>query len=104
MDLKAMPEHFLCELCRLARADPFWRRIGHPLVGPMKLAPLHPHRTYNDGRRVEEDVLQVADRHFNLPRGTLDVAQRHTDSYQLQVRCERTTGQRVSMPALPHVR
>ena len=48
-----------CELCRLAKADPFWRRLGAPLVPPMKLTPVQPPRIGFDGRPIEEDVSQV---------------------------------------------
>ena len=52
--------HFLCELCRLAKADPFWRRLGQPLVPAMKLCPVQPPRMSFDGRPIEEDVVQVS--------------------------------------------
>lgn len=79
-DLMALPQHFLCELCRLARADPFWRRVGQPLMPPMKLTPVQPHRN------PEEDVVQVADRHFTLGRGPLESIRNRTAKYQIQVR------------------
>lgn len=55
----ATSARFLCELCRLAKADPFWRRVGQPLVPPMKLQPVQPPRMSFDGRPIEEDVVQV---------------------------------------------
>ena len=40
VDVRTLKEaRFLCELCRLAKADPFWRRVGLPLVPAMKLMP-----------------------------------------------------------------
>ncbi len=79
-DLKALPEHFLCELCRLARADPFWCRVGPPPLPPMKLMPVQPQRSAS-----EEDVVHVADRHFNMARFALDSMRGHHGKYQLQV-------------------
>ncbi|KNA10468.1 hypothetical protein SOVF_144200 [Spinacia oleracea] len=32
----SMPIHFLCEICRVKRADPFWKTMAHPLY-PCKL-------------------------------------------------------------------
>ncbi len=64
VDVRAQKDmHFLCELCRLAKADPFWRRTGQPLVPPMKLVPVQPPRMSFDGRPIEEDVVQVG--HYN---------------------------------------
>ena len=61
VDVRAQKEvHFLCELCRLAKADPFWRRLGQPLVPAMKLIPVQPPRMSFDGRPIEEDVVQVS--------------------------------------------
>lgn len=82
VDLKSMPEQFLCELCRLARADPFWRRVGAPVMPPVKLAPVQPPR---NGSRPDEEVVQVADRHFMLGHQQLDSVRRQSASFQLQV-------------------
>lgn len=61
VDVRVQKEvHFLCELCRLAKADPFWRRLGQPLVHAMKLVPVQPPRMSFDGRPIEEDVAQVS--------------------------------------------
>ena len=61
VDVRVQKEvHFLCELCRLAKADPFWRRLGQPLVPAMKLVPVQPPRMSFDGRPIEEDVVQVS--------------------------------------------
>jgi hypothetical protein len=85
VDLNEMPEHYLCELCRLARADPFWKRVGAPVMFPVKLAPVQPPRSFPDGRRQEEDVVQVADRHFMLSHSQLDPTHRQSANFQLQV-------------------
>ncbi|KAK9909295.1 hypothetical protein WJX75_000109 [Coccomyxa subellipsoidea] len=87
VDLNEMPEHYLCELCRLARADPFWKRVGAPVMFPVKLAPVQPPRSFPDGRRQEEDVVQVADRHFMLSHSQLDPTHRQSANFQLQVAC-----------------
>ena len=55
----ALPEAWLCEQCRLARADPFWRRLGPPPMPAQALAPTHPHRAFGDGLKYTEDVTQV---------------------------------------------
>ena len=55
----ALPEAWLCEQCRLARADPFWRRVGPPPMPAQVLAPTHPHRAFGDGLKYTEDVQQV---------------------------------------------
>ncbi|EIE20885.1 hypothetical protein COCSUDRAFT_48449 [Coccomyxa subellipsoidea C-169] len=87
VDLNVMPEHYLCELCRLARADPFWRRVGAPVMSPVKLAPVQPPRSFPDGRTQEEDVVQVADRNFMLTHAQIDPARRQSHNFQLQVAC-----------------
>lgn len=84
VDLKAMPELYLCELCRLARADPFWRRVGAPLMSTVKLVPVQPPRSF-DGSSQEEDVVQVADRHFTVGHAQLDPVRRQSNNFQLQV-------------------
>ncbi|CAL8467896.1 g7434 [Coccomyxa elongata] len=86
VDLNAMPELYLCELCRLARADPFWRRVGAPVMCTVKLAPVQPPRSF-DGSRQEEDVVQVADRHFTVGHAQLDPVRRQSKNFQLQVAC-----------------
>ena len=55
----ALPEAWLCEQCRLARADPFWRRVAPPPMPAQKLAPTHPHRAFGDGLKYTEDVQQA---------------------------------------------
>jgi hypothetical protein len=82
-----LPEHWLCELCRLARADPFWRRVGAPLMPAQKLTPVQPHRAFGDGLRYQEDIAQVADRHFALALSHLDPVRRSGATHQLQARC-----------------
>ncbi|XP_057523517.1 E3 SUMO-protein ligase SIZ1-like [Amaranthus tricolor] len=62
----SMPTRFLCDLCRVKRADPFWETLAHPLY-PVKLAPsnlpvdgTHPHQAVEKTfklTRVDRDLL-----------------------------------------------
>lgn len=73
----SMPPNFLCEICRMKRADPFWSTMAHPLY-PVKLAsstlPV-------DG----PNLFMTVEKSFKLTRADRDLLQK-TD-YDVQAWC-----------------
>lgn len=76
------PEHFFCELCRAAWADPFWE-VKNPRVMPVsRLVPSGGPMMRSAGGMHE--IEQVAERTFQLTHPQVDLLKKST-SYQLQV-------------------
>jgi hypothetical protein len=77
----AVPEHFFCELCRIARADPFWVRVYANFFSPARLNP------HQQGMVLSPNgsppALIKADREFNVAYPHLQLCGR--DDHQLQV-------------------
>ncbi|CAM8898029.1 unnamed protein product [Rhodiola kirilowii] len=71
------PDHFYCEICRLARADPFSVTVAHPLC-PVKLTTsIIP----TDG----SNPVQTADRTFQITRAEKDLLGKQ--EYDVQAWC-----------------
>jgi len=74
---------FLCEVCRLGRADPFWRPVNLALAAPARLQHA-PGRPVRPGGASDEWVSHVR-RDFSLPHALVD-SLRATQDCQLQAR------------------
>ena len=76
------PEHFFCELCRAAWADPFWE-VKNPRVMPVsRLVPSGGPMMRGAGGMHE--IEQVAERTFQLTHPQVDLLKKSA-IYQLQV-------------------
>uniref|UniRef100_A0A7N0ZTP6 SP-RING-type domain-containing protein n=1 Tax=Kalanchoe fedtschenkoi TaxID=63787 RepID=A0A7N0ZTP6_KALFE len=71
------PDHFYCEICRLARADPFLVTVAHPLC-PVKL-------TTSIIPADGSNPVQSADRTFNITRAEKDLLCKQ--EYDVQAWC-----------------
>ncbi|KAK9741538.1 hypothetical protein RND81_03G112700 [Saponaria officinalis] len=72
------PTQFLCELCRVKRADPFWAAVAHP----MSSVKLVPSNIPADGTNPHVSVEKT----FKLTRVDRDLLQKKTE-YGVQVWC-----------------
>ncbi|XP_010535588.1 PREDICTED: E3 SUMO-protein ligase SIZ1-like [Tarenaya hassleriana] len=72
-----LPDSFYCELCRLARADPFWITVAHPLF-PVKLTAT---AIPTDGT----NPMQSVERTFQITRADKDLVAKQ--EYDVQAWC-----------------
>ncbi|KAL3142516.1 hypothetical protein ABBQ38_002838 [Trebouxia sp. C0009 RCD-2024] len=85
IDPNATPEHYFCQRCRIALADPFWQADSIPLFTPAKLDPV-------PGRPVVirpsgKEETKLADRAFRLTAPQLEPLRRNSQTEQLHVAC-----------------
>ncbi|KAF8050736.1 hypothetical protein N665_1893s0003 [Sinapis alba] len=73
-----IPESFYCEICRLARADPFWITVAHPLYS-VRLASTNIIPT--DGT----NTMQTVERTFQITRADKDLLDKQ--EYDVQAWC-----------------
>lgn len=76
MEKISIPASFLCEVCRLKRADPFWVAVAHPLY-PVKLKSTTP----VDGTKPTQSVETT----FKITRADRDLVQKK--DYDVQAWC-----------------
>ena len=83
LDPDATPEHYFCQRCRIALADPFWQADSIPLFTPAKLE-LVPARPFV--RPAGKEETKLADRAFRLSPAQLEPLRRNSQTEQLHVR------------------
>ena len=84
IDPDATPEHYFCQRCRIALADPFWQADSIPLFTPAKLEPV-PGRPVVV-RPAGKEETKLADRAFRLSPAQLEPLRRNSQTEQLHVR------------------
>ena len=78
-----MPEHFFCQSCRVALADPFWQADGVQLIPPALLR-VEPGRPVTISATGKEKSL-AASRGFFLSPSQLDPLRKNSQTEQLHV-------------------
>lgn len=78
-----MPEHYFCQSCRIAMADPFWQAESIQLIPPAMLrsVPGRPVVIRSSGR----DQVMAVDRAFDLSAAQLEPLRKNTQTEQLHV-------------------
>lgn len=84
IDPDATPEHYFCQRCRIALADPFWQADSVPLFTPANLEPVPGRPVIMRPTGKEENKL--ADRAFRLSPHQLEPLRRNSQTEQLHVR------------------
>lgn len=84
IDCSATPEHYFCQRCRVALADPFWQADSIPLFTAAKLesVPGRPVVVRPSGK----EETKLADRAFRLSHPQLEPLRRNSQTEQLHVR------------------
>lgn len=85
IDANAMPEHYFCQNCRIAMADPFWQAESIQLIPPAMLrsVPGRPVVIRSSGK----DQVMAVDRAFDLSAAQLEPLRKNTQTEQLHVAC-----------------
>lgn len=85
IEANAMPEHYFCQSCRIAMADPFWQAESIQLIPPAMLrsVPGRPVVIRSSGR----DQVMAVDRAFDLSAAQLEPLRKNTQTEQLHVAC-----------------
>jgi len=83
IDANAMPEHYFCQSCRIAMADPFWQAESIQLIPPAMLrsVPGRPVVIRSSGK----DQAMAVDRAFDLSAAQLEPLRKNTHTEQLHV-------------------
>ena len=84
IDPNATPEHYFCQRCRIALADPFWQADSIPLFPAAKLdtAPGRPAVMRPSGK----EETKFVERAFRLSPGQLEPLRTNSQMEQLHVR------------------
>ena len=77
------PEHFYCDLCRAAWADPFWEILNSKMMPVSRLVPSGGPSVR--GAHGMQEIEQVAERTFQMTHGQMGLFSKRNDLYQLQV-------------------
>ncbi|DBA91014.1 TPA: hypothetical protein ACH3X2_004216 [Trebouxia sp. C0005] len=85
IDANAMPEHYFCQSCRIAMADPFWQAESIQLIPPgmLRNVPGRPVVIRSSGK----DQVMAVDRAFDLSAAQLEPLRKNTQTEQLHVAC-----------------
>lgn len=78
-----MPEHYFCQSCRIAMADPFWQAESIQLIPPalLRSVPGRPVVIRPSGK----DQVMAVERAFNLMPAQLEPLRKNTQTEQLHV-------------------
>lgn len=83
VDALAMPEHYYCQNCRIALADPFWQVTDYRLI-PAAMLRVMPSRPVVVRASGKEQMLS-AERVFELSVGQLAPLRKNPQTEQLHV-------------------
>lgn len=83
IDPNAMPDHYFCQSCRIALADPFWQAESIQLIPPavLRSVPGRPVVIRSSGK----DQVMAIERAFNLTAPQLEPLRKNTQTEQLHV-------------------
>ena len=78
-----MPDHYFCQSCRIALADPFWQAESIQLIPPavLRSVPGRPVVIRSSGK----DQVMAIERAFNLTAPQLEPLRKNTQTEQLHV-------------------
>lgn len=83
VDAMAMPDHYYCQNCRIALADPFWQVTDHRLLPAAVLRPV-PGRPVVM-RSTGKEQMMSAERSFDLTPAQLEALRKNPSTEQLHV-------------------
>ena len=83
VDALAMPDHYYCQNCRIALADPFWQVTDYRLIPAAMLRPV-PGRPVVVRSTGKEQTLS-AERAFDLSPAQLEPLRKNPQTEQLHV-------------------